>query len=103
MSRLLKLVSLLLVSASLAGCGYVAVSGAIFTNPQTVNGLVTVVTFSAVNGMSSITIVALAEQDTVNTIHFCGDQRAQFPMSTMVQAKFSPSTNCDNLISVSWQ
>ena len=49
MSRLLQLVSLLLLSAFLASCGYVSVSGAILTNTQTTSGLVTIVQFSFAN------------------------------------------------------
>jgi hypothetical protein len=102
MSRLLQVVSLLLLSAFVASCGYVSVSGAILTNTQTASGLVSVVQFSYVNGAASVTIVTLASQETVDTLHFCGDQRAQFPIDTNVQAKFSPGANCDNLLSVSW-
>ena len=103
MSRLLQLVSLLLLSAFLASCGYVSVSGAILTNTQTTSGLVTIVQFSFVNGVSSVTVVTLISADAANTFHFCGDQRAQFPIDTNVQAKFSPGPNCDNLVSVSWR
>jgi len=102
MFRLLKLASVVLLCAIAPGCSYVAVSGAIQTNTQTANGLVSIVQFNYSNGMSSVTVVTLVSADAANTFHFCGDQRTQFPVDTSVQAKFSPGTNCDNLISVSW-
>jgi hypothetical protein len=102
MSRLLKLASLVLLCATGTGCGYVAVSGAILTNTQTANGLVSIVQFDSMNGTSSFTVVTLVSADTANTFQFCGDQRTQFPVDTSVQAKFSPGANCDSLISVSW-
>jgi hypothetical protein len=103
MSRLLKLASLFLVPISLTSCGYVAVSGAILTGSQTTSGVVSVVQFTFANGSSAITIVTLAGQDSANTFRFCGDQRAQFPVDTMVHASFTAGSNCDSLISVHWQ
>jgi hypothetical protein len=100
---LLVLVACLLLASWLSGCGYVAVSGAILTNQQSVNGLVSIVQFNYVNGAASVTIVTLASSDMANTFHFCGDQRAQFPLDTVVRASFSPGSSCDHLISVSWQ
>jgi hypothetical protein len=107
MSRLLNLLSLLLLSLSCAGCGYVAVSGAIQPGTQTVSGMVSIVQFSFVNGVSSVTIVTLVGQnmtgmDTADTLRFCGDQRSQFPMDTTVNARFSPGTSCNNLVSVTF-
>jgi hypothetical protein len=78
-------------------------SGAIIPNMQTANGTVSTVQFTFMNGSSSVTIVTLANQSAANTLSFCGDQRSQFPVDTIVKATFTPGMNCDNLISVSWQ
>jgi len=102
MSRLLKLGSLLVISLVSVSCGYVAVSGVFRPGTQTVTGVVSVVQFRFVNGTSSLTIVTLIDTGNANTLNFCGDQRGSFPMNQMVNASFSPGTNCDSLISVSF-
>jgi hypothetical protein len=99
---LLSVLLLLLLILSFTSCGYVAVSGAILPGAQTATGLVSIVHFTFVDGMSSVTIVTLIGGGTANTFHFCGDQREQFPMDQNVSAQFSPGTSCDNVISVTF-
>ena len=103
MVRLLVACSLLAFIAASLACGYVAVSGAIPPGTQTVSGMVTVVQFTFVNGTSSLTIVTLADANMAQTLNFCGDQRAQFPVNQIVHASFMPGAQCDSLMSVQMQ
>lgn len=100
MLRLLLLFTLLLLVCFSLACGYVAVSGAILTGPQSVSGLVSVVQFSFVNGSSSVTAVTLIGGGFAQTMNFCGDQRAHFPLNQNVSANFTGGATCDSLISV---
>jgi hypothetical protein len=101
MARLPALFLLLLALLVSAGCGYVAVFGAINPGTQTVIGVVTIVQFQYVNGSASVTVVTLADNGAAQTLPFCGDQRPFFPMNQAVRASFTPGNNCNTLVAVS--
>lgn len=100
MNRLLVclVVSLLLTSVS---CGDIFVRGAINTGAQSADGTVSVVQFSAASdGGVSITIITLIGSGMADTLNFCGDQRAQFPVDARVQVSFMPGKTCASVLAV---
>jgi hypothetical protein len=102
MSLRVRLLALLVLLAPMLSCGYVAVAG--FFNPGPVNttGLVTIVQFSSSNGSSALTVVTLVNAGMAQTLNFCGDQRTQFPVDQVVNAKYTPGTECNTLLAVTF-
>jgi hypothetical protein len=96
----------LLVCLLLTGCGQVFVG--FVSNPQvtssTLSGRVTAAVLSSVNDLHGsplpITIVTLTNGGLASTPDFCGDQRAQFPINTVVQVDFTQETQCLSLVKV---
>jgi hypothetical protein len=60
------------------------------------------VQFSSSSQSTSLTIVTLVNAGMAQTLNFCGDQRAQFPMDQMVNAKYTPGTDCNTLLAVTF-
>jgi hypothetical protein len=97
----------LLVLLLLSGCGQIFVG--FVSNPQipssSLSGRVTSAVLSSVNDLHgnplTITIVTLTNGVLTNTPDFCGDQRAQFPINTVVQVNFTQETQCLSLVKVS--
>lgn len=99
MQRLLAallVVGLVLLSA---GCGNVFISGAIQPGISTVNGFVSVVQITVVNG-TSVTFVTFLSNGTSSTLGFCGDQRHRFPMNQNVRTEFNPGNTCDSIVTI---
>lgn len=99
MQRLLAVllvVGLVLLSA---GCGNVFVRGVIQTGISTVNGFVSVVQITVVNG-TSVTFVTFLSNGTSSTLGFCGDQRQRFPMNQNVRTEFNPGNTCDSIVTI---
>jgi hypothetical protein len=48
----------------------------------------------------TVTVVTLLQSGTAQDLTFCGSQVSQFPMNTLVTAKFTQGTTCSTLISV---
>ncbi len=99
MQRLLAVllvVGLVLLSA---GCGNVFVRGVIQPGISTVNGFVSVVQITVVNG-TSVTFVTFLSNGTSSTLGFCGDQRQRFPMNQNVRTEFNPGNTCDSIVTI---
>ncbi len=100
-----NLLSLLVFSSLLlSGCGAFVVRGAINPQPVVASGVVSVVHLTFVsdgNGSSvTVTAVTLLQPGSAQDLTFCGSQVTQFPMDTLVTAKFTPGPACSSLISV---
>lgn len=98
--RTLGLASLLLSVLLIPACGNFTFRGAINTNAQTVNGLVSVVNLTFINGDVQVTIVTLQNSFGGSNFTFCGDQTSQFPMNNQVRATFTSAQPCSNLLTV---
>ena len=104
MKRLLAL--LILAALVLAGCGGTVAVRSAFDPGGTVttSGTVSIVrlTFTSDDQGNTIqvTVVTLLQSGTAQTLNFCGSQVSQFPMDTMVTAKFVPGGSCATLVSV---
>ena len=104
----MRLLPVLLVALCLllTGCGSFFVG--FFSNhpggPFRVSGTVSVVSFGFVEDPTGLTItftaVTLVNSGTATTIHFCGDQRAKFPINRFLQADFNIGIHCSVLIAV---
>jgi hypothetical protein len=100
---LFTLVACLLVS----GCGQIFVG--FVSNPQipssSLSGRVTSAILSSVNDLHgnplTVTIVTLTNGGLASTPDFCGDQRALFPIDSVVQVSFTQETQCLSLVKVS--
>ena len=90
----------------LTGCGQIFVG--VVSNPQipssSLNGRVTAVVLGSVNDLHgnplTITIVTLTNGGLASTTNFCGDQRALFPINSVVQVDFTQETQCLSLVKV---
>jgi len=90
----------------LTGCGQIFVG--FVSNPQipssTLSGKVTAAVLSSVNDLHgnplTVTIVTLTNGGLASTPDFCGDQRAQFPINTVVRVDFTPEPQCFSLMKV---
>jgi len=94
---LLVLIALLLTTVS---CGDIFIRGAINPGTQSVNGVVSIVQFSADSGGVSITIITLTGSGMNHTLNLCGDQRDLFPVDGDVRVSFKPGTPCASVLSV---
>lgn len=99
------LLSLLVLSCMLlSGCGAVWVGGVFNVHPFVVCGTVSIVHLTVASdgngGSVTVTVVTLLQTGTAQTLTFCGSQVSQFPMDTLVTAKFTQGTTCSTLISV---
>jgi hypothetical protein len=92
----LLVVGLVLLSA---GCGNVFIGGAIQPGISTVNGFVSVLQITVVNG-TSVTFVTFLSNGTSSTLGFCGDQRQRFPMNQNVRTEFNPGNTCNSIVTV---
>jgi hypothetical protein len=92
----LLVVGLILLSA---GCGNVFVRGAIQPGISTVNGFVSVIQITVVDG-ASVTFVTFLTNGTSSTLGFCGDQRHRFPMNQNVRTEFNPGNSCNSIITI---
>lgn len=96
----------LLVSLGLTGCGQIFVG--FVSNPQipssNLNGRVTAAVLSSVTDLHGnplpITIVTLTNGGLASTPDFCGDQRAFFPINSVVQVDFTQETQCLSVVKV---
>ncbi len=97
----------LLLWLLLSGCGQIFVG--FVSNPQipssSVSGRVTATVLSSVNDLHgnplTVTIVTLTNGGLASTPDFCGDQRALFPINSVVQVDFTQETQCLSLVKVS--
>ncbi|HEY2361705.1 MAG TPA: hypothetical protein VGK36_11345 [Candidatus Angelobacter sp.] len=97
----------LLMWPLLTGCGQIFVG--FVSNPQIpsskLSGKVTAAVLSSVNDLHGnplpITIVTLTNGGLASTPDFCGDQRALFPINSVVQVDFTRETQCLSLVKVS--
>ena len=99
MNRLLALVLIALLLTTVS-CGDIFVRGAINPGTQSVNGVVSIVQFSADSGGVSITIITLTGSGMNHTLNLCGDQRDLFPVDRDVRVSFKPGTPCASVLSV---
>ena len=99
MNRLLALVVVALLLTTVS-CGDIFVRGAINPGMQSVNGVVSIVQFSADSGGVSITIITLTGSGMNHTLNLCGDQRDLFPVDRDVRVSFKPGTPCASVLSV---
>ena len=98
--RIFGLTCLLVSVLLIPSCGNFTFQGAITTNTQTANGLVSVVQLTFVNGDVQVTIVTLQNTFGASNFTFCGDQTSQFPMNNQVRATFTSAQPCSNLLTV---
>jgi hypothetical protein len=94
-AALLMIVALL---AMLPGCGATFVGGAV--NFTSVTGTVSIVRLTASGDGTQFTFVTLVQTSGSQDLNFCGNVVHQFPMNTMVTAKFTPGTPCNSVVSV---
>jgi len=99
LNRLLALVVVALLLTTVS-CGDIFVRGAINPGMQSVNGVVSIVQFSADSGGVSITIITLTGSGMNHTLNLCGDQRDLFPVDRDVRVSFKPGTPCASVLSV---
>ena len=99
MQRLLAALLLVVLGLSCAGCGNVFVHGVIQPGTSTVNGFVSVLQISNVNG-TIVTFVTFLSNGTSSTFGFCGDQRRRFPMNQNVRTEFNPGTPCNSIVTI---
>ena len=102
--RTYRFVGMILFSTVLlTSCGTVVVQGAI-NFPTTASGFVSIVHFTFVadgNGsQTSVTVVTLLSSGSAQELTFCGSHVSDFPMNTVVTAKYTQRTPCSTLISV---
>ena len=102
MKRLLSLTLGFALLAAWCGCGSkFFLRGAI--NTGTVSGTVSAVELSIVsdNGVSvTVTLVTFLESGMPNSMNFCGDQRALFPLEQFVRASFTMTPACASIVQV---
>lgn len=82
-------------------CGDIFVRGAINPGIQSTTGTISIVQLNAGTDGVSITVITLTENNTANTLNFCGDQRSLFPVRQQVQISFRPGTPCASVLTVS--
>ena len=86
-----------------SACGTVIVQGAI-NFPTSASGFVSIVHFTFVadgNGsQTSVTVVTLLSSGSAQELTFCGSHVSDFPMNTVVTAKYTQGAPCSKLISV---
>ncbi len=100
MNRLV-LVALIACLLSCVACGDIFVRGAINSGVQSTSGTVSIVQLNANSSSGvTITIITLMENNTANTLNFCGDQRPLFPLSHQIQVSFRPGTPCASVLTV---
>jgi len=104
----LLLISLLMLSLPLQGCGAYFVG--IVSNPgppQQVSGTVVEVQlgfFDDRHGTSGkLTAVTLTNAGMASTMSFCGDQQKLFPLNQSVKADFNTGIYCSTLLTVTVQ
>jgi hypothetical protein len=96
----------LLCLVQLLGCGSTTfVSGAIHpANVVVTTGTVSFVALSVVSGSNgtfvNVTGVTLLVPMGSNSLTFCGDQRSNFTMNTLVQVSFTSGQGCSTLVGV---
>lgn len=96
---------ILLVCFMLAGCGSVFVS---FSSnqgiPSTVSGNVVSSTLVSINDHSgqplTVTKVTLTNGGLSNSLFFCGDQTARFPLGATVKVEFTSGIDCMAIVDV---
>ena len=99
MQRLLAALLAVALILLCAGCGNVFFGGAIHPGSSSVNGFVSIIQISVVDG-DTVTFVTFLGGGTSSTLGFCGDQRRQFPMNQNVRTDFNPGNPCNNLVTV---
>jgi hypothetical protein len=97
--RLLAALLLVVLVPICAGCGNVFIGGAIQLGISTVNGFVSILEVSSVNG-TTVTFVTFLNEGTSSTFGFCGDQRPRFPMNQNIRAEFNPGTPCNSIVTI---
>lgn len=106
MSRLIPLLLMFVLVVVLVGCGAVFVG--FVSNPggapSSISGTVTIVAlgFSSdgQGSIANVTTVALLNLGMTNTMKFCGDQQALFPINQNVKAEFTNGALCSTVVSV---
>jgi len=81
------------------GCGDVFVGGAIQPGASSINGFVSVLQISVVNGRT-VTFVTFLANGASSTLGFCGDQRRRFPMNHNVRTEFHPGNPCNDIVTI---
>jgi len=97
--RLLAALLLVVFTLSCAGCGDVFFGGVIKPGISTVNGFVSVIQVTVVNG-TIVTFVTFLSNNTSSTLGFCGDQRHRFPMDQNVRTDFNRGQPCNSIVTV---
>jgi hypothetical protein len=97
--RLPAALLLVVLVLSCAGCGNVFVRGVIQPGTSTVDGFVSVLQISSVNG-TTVTFVTFLGDGTSSTFGFCGDQRRRFPINQNVRAEFNSGTPCNSIVTI---
>jgi hypothetical protein len=97
--RLLAALLVVVFVFSCIGCEDVFVGGAIRPGITTVDGFVSILQISTVNG-TTVTFVTLLSNGISSTFGFCGDQRPRFPMNQNVRAEFNPGTPCNSIVTI---
>jgi len=97
-----RLLAALLVVAFIltsAGCGNVFVRGVIQPGVSSVNGFVSVIQVTVVNG-TLITFVTFLNNNSPSTLGFCGDQHRRFPMDRNVRTDFNSGNPCNSIVTI---
>lgn len=82
-----------------SGCGNVFVRGVIQPGPSTINGFVSVLQITVVNG-ATVTFVTFLAGGASSTLGFCGDQRRRFPINQNVRTEFNSGTPCNSIVTI---
>ena len=100
MQRLLAALLVVVLVFSSIGCENVFIGGAIRPGTTSVDGFVSILQISTVDGTTTVTFVTLLSNGTSSTFGFCGDQRPRFPMNQNVRAEFNPGTPCNSIVTI---
>jgi hypothetical protein len=100
--RYLRIIALLITCIPVVSCGGYYFVGFV-SNPggtSTVTGTVSAVSgglVSAPSGLNSITAVTFINSDVAQTVNFCGDRQALFPLNKTVRTDYTAGVFCSVL------
>lgn len=102
MKRLLAALLVVILAASLTGCGSTfLVRGAL--NASTISGTISIVQLTTVvdhGTLITVTLVTFLQSGSASSMNFCGDQRTRFPIDEFVNARFTPGPACATVIQI---
>jgi hypothetical protein len=102
MKRLLAVLLVVILAASLTGCGSTfLVRGTL--NASTISGTISIVQLTTVvdhGTLITVTLVTFLQSGSASSMNFCGDQRTQFPIDQFVNARFTPGPACATVIQI---